>query len=356
MLGYEQLLADMLATIPDNLDKREGSLIYIALAPVASMITEQQWYADNIMNATMPDTARGDDLTRKCAEHGVNRYPASHAVRKALFCAENGERQDVLPGTRFGAEGITYLVSKRLELGVFELTCEVVGKAGNDYFGAVLPIDNPYLGSAVLGEVLIPGEEIESDEELRTRYYIVVNSRPFGGNIAQYKENILAIPGVGDVKVFPTPENQGGKVQCVIVDADFNPASKTLLAKVQEVINPAPSSKGYGLAPIGHDVTISTVEERIINITSTVAVQPGFTLEELRPVLRQYAEAYLQSLVFRDNIVRVARIDAAILGIEGVADISGTVLDGSPDNMELAAAWNCYEIPRLGSLTVLEMN
>lgn len=356
MRGYEQLMEDILAAIPDEIDKREGSLIFTAIAPIASMISGQQWYADNIMDATMADTARGDDLTRKCAEHGVNRYPASSAVRKAVFTTQDGERQDVQLETRFGAEGITYLVTKRLELGVYELTCEQTGKAGNLYFGPILPINNPYLGAATLSDVLIPGEEIESDDALRERFYIVVNSRPFGGNIDQYKEYIRAIPGIGDVKVFPTPEGQGGKVQCVIIDADNRPASPTLVAKVQEIINPEPSGKGYGLAPIGHDTTVSTVEELAVDVETSVAVRPDYTVHDLEPVIRQQIERYLQSLVFVDDVVRVARLDAAVLEIDGIADIRGTTINGQAGNLLLSARWDKYEVPKMGSLTVVGMS
>ncbi len=258
-------------------------------------------------------------------------------------------------GIRFGAEGVTYLVTRRLELGVYELTCEQTGRAGNLYFGPVLPINNPYLGAASLSDVLIPGEEVETDDALRERFYVVVNSRPFGGNIDQYEEYIRAIPGVGDVKVFPTPENQGGKVQCVIIDADNRPASPTLVEKVQGIINPEPSGKGYGLAPIGHDTTISTVEELAVDVETSVAVRPGYMVHDLEPVIRQQIERYLQSLVFVDDVVRVSRLDAAVLEIEGVADIRGTTLNGQAGNLVLSAAWDKYAVPKMGSLTVVEM-
>lgn len=355
MIGYEELMDQMLAAIPNNIDKREGSLIYVALAPIVSMITEQQWYADNIMDSTMADTALGDDLTRKCGEHGVNRYPAFPAVRKGIFTTEDGRRQDVEIGSRFGAEGVAYEVTARKELGIFELTCEQTGKVGNSYFGPILPIGNPYLGAATLSDVLVPGEEVESDEALRERFYIVVNSRPFGGNIAQYEENILAIPGVGGVRVFPTPENQGGKVQCVIIGADFRPASPALVARVQEIINPEPSAKGYGLAPIGHNTTISTVVKKPVDVATTIAAAQDYRTADLLPAVRQAVEHYLQALVFHDNVVRIARIDAAILAVDGIADIAGTTLCGTAGNLVLSAQWNRYEIPVMGELMVKEM-
>ena len=73
------------------------------------------------------------------------------------------------------------------------------------------------------------------------------------------------------------------------------------------------------------------------------------------PAVRQAVEHYLQALVFRDNVVRIARIDAAILAVDGIADIAGTTLCGTAGNLVLSAQWNLYEIPVIGELMVKEM-
>ena len=38
---FSQILADMLARVPNDLDKREGSIIYDALAPAAVELAEE---------------------------------------------------------------------------------------------------------------------------------------------------------------------------------------------------------------------------------------------------------------------------------------------------------------------------
>ncbi len=360
MKSFEDFMSDMLGNIPENLknqvDTREGSIIYTALAPVAAQLVEQQFYADNIQDATMPDTALGDDLTRRCAEHGVNRYPASSAVRKGTFtAASDGSLMDVPIGSRFGADGITYTVSKKISAGTFELECQQAGVVGNSYFGTILPIDNiEGLGAATLSDVLTAGEEEESDEELRTRFFKEINEQPFGGNIADYELQILKIPGVGGVKVFPTPNNQGGRVQCVIVDPDNRPASSSLIGTVQDAIDPEPHAKGYGLAPVGHYVTISTVSELTINIEISVALRAGVEISGIQSSVEAAITEYLNSLAFKDNVVRTARIEAAVLGVDGIADISSTLLNGSPDNITLSSTFDNYQVPVIGSVTITE--
>lgn len=360
MKDFDEIMNELLNNIPENLknqvDTREGSLIYTALAPVAAQLVEQQFYADNVQNATMPDTALGDDLTRRCAEHGVNRYPASSAIRKGAFtAASDGSPMDVPIGSLFGADGITYKVTARTAAGAYELECQQTGIIGNSYFGAILPINNiTGIGTATLSDVLTAGEEEESDDELRARFYKEINEQPYGGNIADYEQQILKIPGVGGVRVFPTPGNQGGKVQCVIVDPDNKPASSTLISTVQNIIDPEPHAKGYGLAPIGHYVTISTVSELTINVAVTVALRAGVEISGVQSSIETVIKEYLASLAFKDDVVRTARIEAAVLNIEGIADISATQLNGSSGNITLSSEFDNYQVPAIGSVTISE--
>lgn len=357
MKDFDDILKEMLERVPDDLDKREGGIIYTALAPVAAQIAELYFYADNIMDTTMPDTSRGDDLTRRCATSGVNRYTATKAVRKAKFTDSQGNNMDIPIGNRFGADDLTYRAINKIETGIYELECEEAGKVGNTYFGAILPIDNiSGLGSATLLDVLIAGEDEESDEELRERFYQNVNSEPFGGNVAQYETEILKIAGVGGVKVFPTPDGQGGKIQCVIVNPEFKPASTTLVDKVQEIINPSPRGQGVGIAPIGHDVTISTVEEFEINLETNLTIKAPYTLSEIQLEAENAIDAYLNSISFKEDTVRISKIDAVLLQVPGIADVTNTRLNGNASNIVLPTLWNDYKVPKLGTVTLMEVN
>lgn len=357
MKDFEDILNEMLDKVPDDFDKREGSIIYCALSPIAVQIAELYFYATNLMDATMPDTSRGEELTRVCATSGVNRYTATKAIRKGEFTDSQGIKVDIPLDSRFGAENLTYKAVKRIDTGIYELECESAGKVGNGYFGAILPIDNINdLGTATLMDVLIAGEDEESDEELRERFYKTVNTQPFGGNISQYEVEILKIPGVGAVKVFPTPDGQGGKVQCVIVDPQFRPASQTLIDNVQEIICPIGMSQGIGIAPIGHDVTISTAIDFNIDISTNIALKSGYSIDGVRNGINQALNNYLLSISFKDNVVRISRIESIILDVEGIADVTNTMLNGSSSNITLENEWNNYQVPAIGNVEIVEVS
>ncbi len=132
----------------------------------------------------------------------------------------------------------------------YQLAAETPGAIGNEYTGPILPITAiPGLTSAQITDILVPGDDTETDSAFRERLIEALNNRPFGGNIADYRQNVLAIDGVGGVQVYPT-WNGGGTVKLSVLGADFLPASSTLVEKVQNAIDPPPNQGlGAGLGP-----------------------------------------------------------------------------------------------------------
>ena len=87
-----QIMADMLARVPNDVDKRDGSLIYHAIGPVSEQLEEVRLHIDNVQDTMMPDTARGADQDRVNGQQGVNRLAATQAVRQAEFYADETAR------------------------------------------------------------------------------------------------------------------------------------------------------------------------------------------------------------------------------------------------------------------------
>ena len=81
-MTYEELLQAMLDRVPSDVDKREGSVIYDALAPCAYFLTQQNFQLDNFIDLVFPDTALGEYLDRAAEAYNVSRKPATNAVRK----------------------------------------------------------------------------------------------------------------------------------------------------------------------------------------------------------------------------------------------------------------------------------
>ncbi|OMF17254.1 phage tail protein [Paenibacillus amylolyticus] len=353
---FENILERMLDRVPDDLDKREGSIIYNALAPAAFELAEMFIELETSINLSYADTATGEFLTRRAAEFGINRELASFAQRKGLFYGSADALIDVPIGSRYSLNDITYTVTSRIILGTFILTAETAGIVGNQDFGPMLPVDYvDGLTQAVLDEILVPGADEETDDALRERYSAAVNEQPFGGNVADYKVKIRAIDGVGGVKVYPAWQG-GGTVKVAIMATGFVPPSTTLVNEVQTIVDPVTNSgQGLGLAPIGHQVTVVGVTTVAINVSATLTLDPDTTIGQVQQDVEDSISAYL--LLLRQTwandttiIVRVAQIESRILTVPSVLDVMNTQVNGSASNLTLTGD----QIPTLGTVTLNE--
>ncbi len=76
-MTYEEILQRMLDRVPNNIDKREGSIIYNALAPAAVELAQMYIEAERILNEGFADTASREYLIKRAAERGITPYPAT---------------------------------------------------------------------------------------------------------------------------------------------------------------------------------------------------------------------------------------------------------------------------------------
>jgi uncharacterized phage protein gp47/JayE len=336
-MTYEVTLQRMLDRVPTTVDKREGSIIYDALAPAAVELQLMYIEADSILNETFADTASRDYLIKRSAERGVTPGLASKAILKGVF------NINVPIASRFSLGDLNYIVTEKIVDLQFKLMCETAGASGNLQIGSMIPIDYiAGLTSASLVEVLILGEDEEGTEALRTRYFETLESQAYGGNIADYKAKTTALQGVGGVKVYPV-WNGGGTVKLVIINSVFGKASAALVTAVQTAIDPIVNSgQGVGLAPIGHVVTVASVTETIVNITTTITYQSGWNWLAVKANVEAMIDAYFLELnqTWEDNtnlIVRISQIESRLLNIAGILDVQNTILNGSSSNLSLNA-------------------
>ena len=353
MASYEALMERKLDMIDDRRDKRQGSLIYDALAPNAAETAS--FYADLEMleDRTFGDTATGDDLTRRAAERGITRKGAVKATFYGSFLDENGAEYPVEAGIRFFLEKYYYVVLSREEDGRYVLECETAGACGNDYLGNLLPLETMMgLAEATLTELRTDGEDEEGDEELRKRYFASFDADAFGGNIADYKSKVNALQNVGGVKVYPA-WNGGGTVKVVIIDQGWRAPTETELSELQDRIDPESRGEGYGIAPIGHRVTVDGVTEVPCRISMNLSLAEGAVQETVLADIQGRFEVYFEEM--RKNwadstylTVRISYLEARALEAEGVVDISDCSINGGSGNLVLGAD----EVPVLGEIGV----
>lgn len=345
-MTYEEILQRMLDRVPNNIDKREGSIIFNALAPAAVELTQMYIEVQRILNEGFADTASRAYLIKRAAERGITPEPATAAIVKGEF------NIDVPIGSRFSLDNLNYVVTEKISKGVFKLQCETIGSKPNSYLGTLIPIDYiDGLANAEVTEILIPGEDEEETEVFRERYFQSFDPQSYGGNIADYKQKTKSIPGVGSVKVYPV-WNGGGTVKLVIIDSEYQKPSSELVDQVQTLIDPVQNQgQGLGIAPIGHVVTVEGVKERVVNISTNITYQQGWQWEDIKPYVEEAIDEYFLELIKEwedvDIIIRISQIETRILEIEGVIDVGNTEINGIAENLVLESD----EIPVRGEIS-----
>lgn len=137
-ITYELILQRMIDRVlaqNPNIDTREGSIIYNALAPAAVELQNMYIQLDTILNESFADTQTRDYLIKRCAERGIIPEPATKAILKGEF------NIDVPIGSRFSLDMLNYIVIEKISDGIFKLECETPGSEGNQQFGTLIPID-----------------------------------------------------------------------------------------------------------------------------------------------------------------------------------------------------------------------
>lgn len=375
---YDYILTEALSKVPDNVDKREGSIIRDALSPCCYEAAKYILYLADIIEQTYIETANGLWLDGRVIEGGVTRDPATYAKKLGVFKTQLNEPCQISIGQSFSTVGDTILNYTAVQVyvnedgdvvpGSYIMQCNTVGSVGNSYIGRIVPNDYiEKLASAEITTLLYPGEEEESDDSLRERFLANLMKTAFGGNIAQYRQWTKEIPGIGGVQVYPVWAG-GGTVKLSIIDTDYNSCSSEFCQTILEKFDPENSGGetglGLGIAPIGHKVTVSTPLPRTINVSGKITLLPGYKLETLLPQIKLALEEYLLSLrqAWENSddennysvIVYLGRINFAILNVKGVSSAYELQLNGTDTDIRLTETSSLQEIPVLGTVSLDE--
>ena len=347
---YESILQEALDRVPGDVDKREGSVIYDAIAPCCFELYKLYVAMSGGFDQCYAATATGTALDYIVEERGLTRNPATHSRIHGKFDPAG----TVTLGQRFSvSSGLTFTVSASTDdTSIMELTCETAGTDGNISSGTLIPAETiTGLTSATVTELISPAEDEEDDVALRARYYEQVDAAAFAGNISDYKAKTDAIDGVGGTHVIPV-WNGGGTVKLIIIASDNTAPTAELVKKVQDAIDPDSTGTGRGLAPIGHKVTVVGAESYTCNISMKIEWAAGWDFASAKSQIADAINRYLgEIMVDWENtdklVIRYLAIEASILDCEAVTDVALMTLNEGTANITLSE----FQVPMLGTLT-----
>ena len=337
---FEELLERMLDKVSASMDKREGSIIYDAISPVAVELQNLYIHADWVKRMTHVSTAEGTYLDELINDlRGMKRIQATKAVVTGTF------NMDVPIGNRFNCDILNYTVIEKVSDGVFLMECETEGTVGNEYLGTLIPIDYvDGLQTAEITEITIPAIDTETDEEFKARFYESVAGGASDGNVAQYKKWIADYPDVGRGKVFSL-WNGKNTVKVSILNTENEKASDTLVEEFQEYLDPNSEGLGNGVAPIGSVVTVTTAIEKVVDITVDVYLEDGY--EE--PIgVSDAINTLFRKLSYTSSVVSFYEVAGVISGCDSIARITNLKVNSATEDVILGDE----EIPVTGTLNV----
>lgn len=346
----KDILQRMLDTVPNTFDKRQGSIIYDALAPAAIELAQMYAKMSNTFDLVFIDTAVDEYLDKLVEQNGITRKSATKAIRKGTFSKE------ITIGTRFSIEDTTYVTLSKIGDTSFDyrLECEQEGSIGNKNYGTLTPLSFiQNLTIAQLTDIIDAGVDTESDIDLRKRYVESVTSPEFGGNISDYKHKTKELEGVGGVKVIPIWDGPG-TVKLIITDSVYNTPTQSLVDSVQEIIDPTGTQEGLGIAPIGHRVTVVGAVSDSITVSTTLILESGKTVGDVQSSVNEVVTNYFNSLTetwdeVNNIVIRIAQIETRLLGVAGVLDVNSTKINGGTSNLDLESD----ELPVLNGNVVI---
>jgi len=344
---YENILDRMLARLPSDVDKREGSVVYDMLAPAAIELAQAYTEMDNVLDLGFIDNTYGEYMDRRAAEQGLTRKEATKATGEVTF--EGLDGIDIPMGTRVSTaddEPIYFVTTETVttfdSTATARVEAEVGGADGNVSPGEITEYDTsdiPGIAVVTNNDVFTGGYDEESDEDLLARYKEHVGRPITSGNKYQYESWAKSVSGVSNAICYPL-WNGPGTVKVVLINEDKRSPSDEVIAAAQAYIEEE--------RPVGATVTVVGVTEVPVDVTATLTLTDGTSIDSVSAAIADNLKTYFQTIAFDQTTVRYTQIGNAILDADGVIDYADLKANTAVANIILAAD----EVPVVGSVVV----
>ena len=339
---YEEIKQRVLNNTDINVDKREGSFLNNMASPLSYELAKFYIEQQDLVNMAFVKNGYFNYLDAKCEEYGISRKQGTKAVGEIILSGENGTL--ISNGTMLSVDDLYFVVLNDATIAEnqAELVVEAleVGKQYNLLANTRLTLTEQINGvtDIYVKSNFENGTDVESDEDLRERFFTTIKKSYTSGNVAHYEMWTLEVNGTGACKVYPL-KNGNGTVEIVITNADMLGASSELIEKVKANIEEK--------RPIGANVTVVSATEKAINVSATVRLSRGYSQSEVETLFKDKLTQYLKEIAFKDTYVSTARLGNLLLDTTGVFDYADFKVNGATSNVELSD----IDVPKVGTIS-----
>lgn len=363
--SVEEIHAEMMSVIPDDIDHGEGGFPWDTTRPTANAKAEYVQY--NLINAIRGIFARFCDpylLDYHADMNGMRRRAAEPARVVVQMSGTEGTEVpagfSVSTAATYNRASITFTTDEAVTLTAqptsVSATAVDAGAVGNVGANTIIIVDTPIDGLATITNPspAFGGIDEEDDESLRARIveYEQTQGESYVGSKADYKRWALEVAGVGSVQV-EGGQNGDCTVKLILTGSDGNPASEDICQDVYDHIM-RPDDDSQRLAGINDLLTVSPAEAVAVTIAATVELDGTALLDTVKEELRLRLEQYYHGDAIDSGEIRYTRVGSILLECAGVADYDHTTLkvNGGTDNITIETG----EIPvsASGNITLTE--
>lgn len=334
----KNILSDINNNMSEELDKREGSILYDFVAPFSKELAKKYILIDKVLLEGFASTQNELYLEKRAEESSIYRRKATNAK----FLAKFTENVEINIGQRFFGAEFFYTVIEKLSDGLYILRSETIGVKGNEYIGKILPVTKvPNLTFGHLVSLYEEGKDSEDIEAFRKRYFDELINQYFTGSIFDYEKMLIEKYKIKNYKsYFNYAENVLNLVIGTIDDVEDE--NEYIVAMKNSLKN-----------PIGHRLNIINVSTSEINISIKTILKSGYRPTDVYDEFSKKIDSYFNELENTFNtveniIVRKSQIEILALSVNGIKDVLKVFLNGFEKNVVLNG--NC--IPLKGVVNI----
>lgn len=389
--SVDEIHQRMLDLLPSDLEKTENSIPWDFTRPPATEKAEfVEFHLCETIKLIFPQWAYGTWLDYHAEIRNVARREANPS---SGYVTVTGTEGTIIPtGFQFATVANTATVTPSVVFSVVEggtlagktdsagkisqdFLVEAVtgGVAGNVAVDTIKVMMTPLstITYVTNPEAISGGTALEEDESLRERIMEAIRGGiSYTGCNADYLRWAKEVSGVGYVIINPEwadPEMPeafhytdhygvarcAGAVRLIIVDENGSPANAQILEDVYDHIMGTDETDINRLAPVGAKLTVMAPESLVLQISITLVLEEGETLETVEAKIRSNLNDYwlevaleAQTAVSSISYVYWVQVGAVIAQTEGVVDYSNLLVNGATNNIMVTQA----EFPTTGEV------
>lgn len=335
---------DILNNMKTDVSKIEGSYSYDIASANGNAVYGVYEYLNYLFPQLFPFFATDDIYLDEHMEFfGLTRRGATQASGEVEFTGTQGAtvQKDSIVISRVG-EKYKLLNDVLLETGgtgTGSVECVDAGTVGNCGIGDIVSFEIviPNVNSVTNKSAFTNGFERETVESCWNRMKLKASRPSHSGNKNEYINWAKEVQGVGKVLPIGSGEEieSGGAlvpkagVNIYISDYDLKPVQQSLLDEVKNYIED-------DRRPIGANVTVLSLVEKIINVSVETKLSKGTDIPKVKTDFTNVLNLNFKKEEFtQDGIVSIGKIGRLLFDIPGVVDYRNLTLNGGTASIVL---------------------